>query len=80
MDPVVHFEMPYEDQGRLAAFYASAFGWKMQGTSEEMGNYVLAMTSKRDRKAVPKLPAPSTAGSSPRSPIGRRNIHPWSSA
>ena len=33
MDPVVHFEMPYEDQGRLAAFYASAFGWKMQGTS-----------------------------------------------
>jgi predicted enzyme related to lactoylglutathione lyase len=26
-NPVVHFEMPYEDAERLQAFYRSAFGW-----------------------------------------------------
>ena len=27
MDAVVHFEMPYDDAERVAAFYSSAFGW-----------------------------------------------------
>lgn len=30
MDPVVHFEMPYDDHKRLSKFYEAAFGWKMQ--------------------------------------------------
>lgn len=45
MNPVVHFEMPYEDRARLSSFYAKAFGWQMQPTGEEMGNYVLATTT-----------------------------------
>jgi len=45
MDPVVHFEMPYEDGSRMAKFYATAFGWQTQGLGEEMGNYVLATTT-----------------------------------
>jgi predicted enzyme related to lactoylglutathione lyase len=45
MNPVVHFEMPYEDKARVASFYAKAFGWQTQATGEEMGNYVLATTT-----------------------------------
>jgi predicted enzyme related to lactoylglutathione lyase len=45
MDPVVHFEMPYEDSDRVGNFYRSAFGWQMQMTGPEMGNYILATTT-----------------------------------
>jgi predicted enzyme related to lactoylglutathione lyase len=45
MDPVVHFEMPYDNRERVARFYQAAFGWKVQMMGEDMGNYVLAITS-----------------------------------
>jgi predicted enzyme related to lactoylglutathione lyase len=45
MNPVVHFEMPYDSSERVAAFYQSAFGWKLQAMGEAMGNYVLAITT-----------------------------------
>ncbi|MBI3229097.1 MAG: VOC family protein [Burkholderiales bacterium] len=45
MNPVVHFEMPYEDPQRMAQFYQAAFGWQMQNMGPEMGNYVLATTT-----------------------------------
>ena len=48
MDPVVHFEMPYDNRERMARFYQAAFGWKMQMLGPEMGNYVLATTAERD--------------------------------
>src|SRR5689334_5802327 len=48
MDPVVHFEMPYDNRERMARFYQSAFGWKMQMLGQEMGNYVLATTAEKD--------------------------------
>jgi uncharacterized protein len=51
MDPVVHFELPYDDRERIARFYRSAFGWKLQMLGEEMGNYVVATTATRDVKA-----------------------------
>ncbi len=44
MNPVVHFEMPYDDRARMAHFYETAFGWKTQMLGEEMGNYVTAAT------------------------------------
>ena len=68
MDPVVHFEMPYEDQERVAAFYASAFGWNMQGTSEEMGNYVLATTTEPGPQGRPKAPGAINGGFFPKKP------------
>ena len=46
MDPVVHFEMPYDDRERVARFYRTVFGWELQMLGEEMGNYVLAKTAK----------------------------------
>ena len=48
MDPVVHFEMPYDNGERIARFYQSAFGWKLQMLGEEMGRYVLATTAQAD--------------------------------
>src|SRR4051812_5788286 len=44
MDPVVHFEMPYDNRDRMAKFYRSVFAWDLQMMGEEMGNYVLAKT------------------------------------
>jgi uncharacterized protein len=60
MNPVVHFEMPYEDRDRIAKFYESVFGWKMQMLGEEMGNYVLATTAESDAK--PGSPAGAING------------------
>jgi uncharacterized protein len=45
MNPVVHFEMPYDNRQRMARFYEAAFAWKTQMLGEEMGNYVLATTT-----------------------------------
>ncbi|MDB5244565.1 MAG: Glyoxalase/bleomycin resistance protein/dioxygenase [Parcubacteria group bacterium] len=45
MNPVVHFEMPYEDQARMKRFYETAFGWKANVLGPEMGDYVVVMTS-----------------------------------
>eukprot|EP01099_Mayorella_cantabrigiensis_P004939 TRINITY_DN3800_c0_g3_i2.p1 TRINITY_DN3800_c0_g3~~TRINITY_DN3800_c0_g3_i2.p1 ORF type:complete len:154 (-),score=43.86 TRINITY_DN3800_c0_g3_i2:246-653(-) len=50
MNPVVHFEMPYEDQNRVVSFYNQVFAWKMQVLGEEMGHYVLATTANADVK------------------------------
>jgi uncharacterized protein len=45
MNPVIHFEMPYDDPARMARFYESAFGWKTQTLGPEMGHYVTAATA-----------------------------------
>lgn len=45
MNPVVHFEMPYDDAKRIARFYEAAFGWRLEMLGEEMGRYVLATTA-----------------------------------
>jgi predicted enzyme related to lactoylglutathione lyase len=50
MDPVVHFEMPYDDADRVAAFYRSAFGWDTEALGADMGHYVLATTTASDTR------------------------------
>jgi predicted enzyme related to lactoylglutathione lyase len=54
MDPVVHFEMPYDDRERVATFYRTVFGWELQLLGEEMGNYVVATTAKPGSRARPE--------------------------
>ena len=54
MNPVVHFEMPYEDKNRMASFYEKVFGRQAQMFGPEMGEYVLATTTETDEKRVPK--------------------------
>ncbi|HKO88702.1 MAG TPA: VOC family protein [Burkholderiales bacterium] len=49
MDPVVHFEMPYDDKQRMATFYRKAFGWETQALGDEYGNYVTATTAESDQ-------------------------------
>jgi uncharacterized protein (TIGR02246 family) len=67
MDPVVHFEMPYDNRERLAKFYESAFGWQMQVLGEEMGHYVLATTTETG-KTGPKKPGAINGGFFPKKP------------
>jgi len=54
MNPVVHFELPFDDRPRMAKFHESAFGWQTQLLGEEMGNYVLATTTETvERRSSP---------------------------
>lgn len=48
MNPVVHFEMPYQDADRVMEFYRTVFGWQLQLLGQEMGGYVLATTAVED--------------------------------
>ena len=67
MNPVVHFEMPYDDRKRMAKFYESAFGWQTQLLAEDMGNYVLATTTETDETG-PKQPGAINGGFFPNKP------------
>jgi predicted enzyme related to lactoylglutathione lyase len=61
MNPVVHFELPYDDRERMARFYASAFGWRTQMLGEDMGQYVLATTTETDENG-PRKPGAINGG------------------
>ena len=61
MNPIVHFEMPFDDRERMAKFYETAFGWQTQMLGEEMGNYVLATTTESDENG-PKQPGAINGG------------------
>ena len=67
MNPVVHFEMPYDDRSRMAKFYESAFGWQMQMMGEDMGNYVVA-TPTESGESGPKRPGAINGGFFPKKP------------
>jgi uncharacterized protein len=67
MDPVVHFEMPYENRERMANFYETAFGWQTQMLGDDMGNYVLATTTETDENG-PKKPGAINGGFYPKDP------------
>jgi len=66
MNPVVHFEMPYEDKKRLVKFYTQTFGWQMQELGEGMGEYVTAATSEIDQNRMIKRPGVINGGFYPK--------------
>ena len=68
MNPVVHFEMPFDDRQRVAKFYETAFGWKTQAMGQEMGEYVIATTTPGDEAGRPKTPGAINGGFFPRRP------------
>jgi predicted enzyme related to lactoylglutathione lyase len=68
MDPVVHFEMPYDDAARMTSFYESAFGWKMKALGEQMGAYVLATTGESAPDGRPTKPGRINGGFYPKKP------------
>ena len=67
MDPVVHFELPYDDRARMAKFYKSAFGWQARMLGEKMNDYVTATTTETGEKG-PKKPGRINGGFYPRKP------------
>jgi predicted enzyme related to lactoylglutathione lyase len=67
MNPVVHFEMPYNDAARVARFYQQAFDWQMQPLGEEMGDYVMAMTAESTPHG-PTVPGVINGGFFPKKP------------
>ena len=67
MDPVVHFEMPYDDRDRMARFYQSAFDWNTTELGSDMGNYVLAATTESENTR-PKKPGAINGGFYKRNP------------
>ncbi len=68
MNPVVHFEMPYENSGRLVEFYTAAFGWQMQKLGKDMGDYVIAATTETDENRMVKTPGAINGGFFPKKP------------
>ena len=62
MNPVVHFEMPYEDKQRMVDFYAKTFGWQAKMMGPEMGDYVVAQTSDTDENGMIKEPGRINGG------------------
>jgi uncharacterized protein len=62
MSPVVHFEMGYKDKDRMVKFYETAFGWKTEAMGPEMGNYVVAQTTKTDEQGMVQTPGNINGG------------------
>lgn len=66
-NPVVHFELPYDDGERMQAFYQTAFGWTMVPMGPEMGNYVIAQTAETDADGMIEQKGAINGGLTPRS-------------
>jgi uncharacterized protein len=62
INPVVHFEMPYENSKRVVKFYNSVFDWGMKDAGKDMGNYVVAQTSETDSNNMVKTPGTINGG------------------
>jgi predicted enzyme related to lactoylglutathione lyase len=84
-NPVVHFEMPYENKERASTFYTKAFGWNMVPYGPEMGDYVVAQTADTDEQGMVQHPGTINGGLFPKKPdwpaqvpsavIGVEDIH-----
>jgi len=61
-NPVVHFEMGYNDRERMKKFYSTAFGWGMQQMGDDMGGYVVAQTADTDEDGMVKTPGTINGG------------------
>ena len=52
MNPVVHFEMGYNDRDRMKKFYSEVFGWNMRQMGPDMGEYIVAQTTETDKDGM----------------------------
>lgn len=68
MNPVVHFELPSEDNQRMSKFYGDAFGWQTNQLGPEMGDYVVVMTTETGEDNRPKTPGAINGGFFKKSP------------
>lgn len=68
INPVVHFEMPYEKSERVVQFYSKVFGWNMNCLGKDMGEYVVATTTETDENHMPLRPGTIGGGFFPKGP------------
>lgn len=61
-NPVVHFEMGYEDKDRMCAFYENVFGWQTNRLGPDMGEYVVATTTETDENRMVTKPGTINGG------------------
>jgi uncharacterized protein len=69
---IVHFEIEASDRERAKQFYSRAFGWQMQQTGEEMGNYTVVITGD------PKEPGGINGGIFSSPPGGGKELNAYS--
>lgn len=62
MNPVVHFEMGYNNRDRMIGFYTNVFGWKANIMGPEMGNYVVVNTTETDKDGMVQKPGNINGG------------------
>ena len=62
MNPVVHFEMGYNDKQRMVDFYSTVFGWEAKAMGPDMGNYVVVQTTETNDKGMVKTPGTINGG------------------
>lgn len=62
MNPVVHFEMGYNDKKRMVDFYTSVFGWYAKDMGANMGDYVAVQTTETDDKGMVQKPGNINGG------------------
>lgn len=75
MNPVVHFEMAADNTARMAAFYASVFGWQADQLGPDMGDYVIVKTGETGEDGFPKKPGMINGGLYPKEE-GKTDQHP----
>ena len=66
MNPVVHFEIPADDENRAQAFYEKTFGWKVFTSPIPNWDYRMANTVETDEKGWPKKPGIINGAIAPR--------------
>ena len=72
MNKVVHFEIPYDDQGRAQKFYQEVFGWQIMKMPEM--DYHMVTTTPSDENMKPKDVGAINGGLLAKDPTGQHPI------
>ena len=70
MNKVVHFEIPYDDQGRAQKFYQDVFGWQINKMPDM--DYHMVTTTPSDQNMRPTDPGAINGGLLARDPTGQQ--------
>lgn len=76
MDPVVHFEVPFDDKERAKKFYSEVFDWGMTDMDMPGMEYTIAHTCEIDKENdnMPTELARINGGMMKRSPAGEQCV------
>ena len=72
MNKVVHFEIPYDDQGRAQKFYQDVFGWQINKMPDM--DYHMVTATPSDENMKPKEPGSINGGLTAKDPTGQHPV------